>query len=400
MSFRTFLIASLVTSATAAKLLVSGFGKVDGANGTVLTLNFDPGSAGGENSASLKIASTLSKIGPQPTWLDTTLYESGIVLALDEAWATPDKAGLYSLKQGANGSLDVSNFISTLGGPVSTQFYNNNAAVAIAHYAGGTIVTYKVSKDGAFTALQSIPYGPEGHGPGAGQTASHVHQSIIDPTGQYLVFPDLGLDAVHVFCIDSSTSKLTAHDDLKVASGSGPRHGTFWKSSKDTYFFLVCELNNKIISYKVEYLAKGGLGFKQVDEKSTYGDKPSNFGAAAEIQISPDHKFVLASNRNVTLQNIPSPDPTNSTEVPSDSIVTFQPQADGKLKFVQIAPSGGKFPRHFSLNKDGSLVAVGNQISYTVDIYERNIKSGHIGNRLASAFDLPSAPNNVLFVDE
>ncbi|KAF1952612.1 putative isomerase YbhE [Byssothecium circinans] len=339
-------------------------------------------------------------MGPQPTWLDLTLYKKGIVVALDEAWATADKAGLYSLKKSANGSFDVNNFASIIGGPVSTQFYNKDTAVAIAHYGGGAVSTYKVSKDGAFTELQKIPYGPEGHGPGAGQTSSHVHHAILDPTKQYLLFPDLGLDSVHVFCIDPTTGKLTAHDDIKAAPGSGPRHGAFWKSGGNTYFFLVQELNNKIVSFKVDYLPNGGLGFTQVDEQSTYGDKNSTFGAAAEIQISPDNKFVLASNRNVTLENIPNPDSSNSTKVPSDSIVTFAPQADGKLKFVQLAPSGGKFPRHFSLNKDGSLVAVGNQLSFSVDIWARDVKTGLLKERVASAFDLPALPNNVLFVDE
>ncbi|KAF2642980.1 putative isomerase YbhE [Massarina eburnea CBS 473.64] len=313
-------------------------------------------------------------MGPQPSWLDTTLLKSGTVLALNEAWATPDSAGLYALKKGADG-LSIKSYLPVLGGPVSSQFYNNNTAVAIAHYSGG-------------------------HGPGAGQTTSHVHHSILDPTGKYLVFPDLGLDAIHVFCIDPTTGKLTAHDDIKDATGSGPRHGVFWKSGKDTYFFLVHEINNKITSFKVEYLAKGGLGFTKVDEQSTYGPKDEPFGAAGEIQISPDQKFILASNRNVTLSNIPNPDPSNSTQIASDSIATFQPQADGKLKFVELAPSGGKFPRHFSLNKDGSLVAVGNQNSFSVDIYARDVKTGKLGNRVASAYDLPSLPNNVLFIDE
>jgi hypothetical protein len=90
MSLRTLIITGLVTSATAAKLLVSGFAKVDGTNGTILTLDYP----------SLKISSINSKIGPQPTWLDATLYKSnGLILSIDEAWATADRAGLYSCQR-------------------------------------------------------------------------------------------------------------------------------------------------------------------------------------------------------------------------------------------------------------------------------------------------------------
>lgn len=392
MALRTLLVAGLATSATAAKLLVSGYAKGEGSNGTVLTLDYP----------SLKTISTNSKLGPQPTWLDTSLYREGLVLGLDEAWATPDKAGLYSLKKGANGALDVAGFATVLGGPVSTQFYNKKQAVAIAHYGGGAISTFTVSKDGAFAPLQNVTYGSEGHGPGAGQTTSHVHHAVLDPTQSYIVFPDLGLDATHVFCIDPKTNKLTAHADLKAAPGAGPRHAAFWKSGNKTFLFIVHELNNSLVSYEVTYLKNGGgLAFKEVDSKSTYGDKPAPAGAAAgEIQVSPDNKFVLASNRNATLQNVPNPDPSNSTQVPSDSIVTFKPSPDGKLEFVQLAPSGGKFPRHFSTNKDGSLVAVANQQSFSVDVYQRDVRSGLIGKKVSSAFDLPSNPNNVLFVDE
>ncbi|CAI6337698.1 unnamed protein product [Periconia digitata] len=392
MSLRTLLVAGLATSATAVKLLVSGYAKVDGTNGTVLTLDYP----------SLKTVSTNDKMGPQPTWLDTTLYkEKGLVLGLDEAWSTPDKAGLYALKKSSNGGLDVTGFATILGGPVSTQFYNKNSAVAIAHYGGGAISTFSVAKDGAFAPLQNITYGTEGHGPGAGQTTSHVHHSVIDPTGRFLVFPDLGLDATHVFCIDPATNKLTAHADLKAVAGAGPRHAVFWQSGRKTFLIIVHELNNSIVSYEVSYPREGGLAFKEVDSQSTFGNITAPAGAAAgEIQVSPDRKFVLASNRNATLSNVANPDPSNSTQVPSDSIVTFKPTPQGKLEFVQLAPSGGKFPRHFSTNKDGSLVAVANQQSFSVDVYARDVRTGMLGKKVSSAFDLPSNPNNVLFVDE
>jgi 6-phosphogluconolactonase (cycloisomerase 2 family) len=110
-----------------------------------------------------------------------------------------------------------------------------------------------------------------------------VHQALLDPTGQYMLFPDLGADLVHVYCIDSANNNLTAHKPLKSTAGYGPRHATFWTNEDESavYLFVVHELSNKIVSYVVTYLEEGGLEFTQVDEVSTFGDKETPKGAAA-----------------------------------------------------------------------------------------------------------------------
>jgi 6-phosphogluconolactonase (cycloisomerase 2 family) len=67
----------------------------------------------------------------------------------------------------------------------------------------------------------------------------------------------------------------------------------------------------------------------------------------------------------------------------SDSLVTFAPQADGSLQFIQIAAAGGSTPRHFSFNKAGDLIAVGLQGNSLVVILERDVATGAIGEVLA-----------------
>ena len=58
---------------------------------------------------------------------------------------------------------------------------------------------------------------------------------------------------------------------------------------------------------------------------------------------------------------------------------------DGSLQWVQIAAAGGSAPRHFSFNKDGTLVAVGLMGNNAVSILTRNPSSGTIGNVVATA---------------
>jgi 6-phosphogluconolactonase (cycloisomerase 2 family) len=391
MALRNMLIAGLATSASAVKLLTSAFGS-DPVNGQIKEFELSSGA--------LKTLTSFDGAGAQPTWLDLTLGLQNVVV-IDEAWST--NASLSTIAQGSDGKFKLVNQIGILGSPVSVQFYNDKKALAIAHYGTGAVTTYLHNTNGTYTPLETFKYSNATKGPKPQQAdGSHVHHAVLDPSGQYLVFPDLGLDAVHVFCIDKKTNKLTAHDDIKAPAGYGPRHAAFWKSGKDTYLFVIHELESRIISYKVTY-ATSGLTFKQVDDVSTYGSMPVNTtaAAAAEITVSPDNKFVVGSNRIFTVFNVTNPDPTNSTKIESDSVVTFKPSADGKLAFVQLAPSGGKNPRHFSFNKDGSLIAVtnGGSVKPSLDIYKRDLKSGKIGDKVASSVDLGGGVNNVRWIE-
>ncbi|KAJ4286821.1 hypothetical protein N0V90_013073 [Kalmusia sp. IMI 367209] len=388
MALRNLLLAGMATSASAVKLLVGGYGPTgDNPNGYLDTLDYTNGA--------LKKTSENTEAGAQPAWIDLTLKGKAVVV--DESWATANSSGLHTFAINADSSVQHTAYVEIpRGGPVSTQFYNNNANLAIAHYGGHGLTTYTVGANG-FTLLQNIGYEDRTPGPKPQQAdGSHVHHSVLDPTGQYVVFPDLGLDVTHVFCIDGSTGKLVEHAELKAPTGYGPRHAAFWKSGSTTYLFIIHELENKIISYKVDYVRSGGLTFKQIDEVSTYGTatEATKYGAAAEIAVSPDSKFLLASNRNVTLTQVPNVDPNNSTKIDSNSIATFKLASTGKLSFVQLAPSGGLFPRHFELNKDGSQIAIANQNSGNVRIYKRDVATGKIGAQ-AAAIAVPGSPNNV-----
>ncbi|KAF2788616.1 putative isomerase YbhE [Melanomma pulvis-pyrius CBS 109.77] len=391
MAIANLLLATLAGSAAATKLYITSYAPPNATVGAVTTLELSPGLGQG----ALKSVAANNECGSAPTWLDDTLGND-VIFCVDEGFQTPN-ASINTLKINADGSLKSIAKVDTIQGPVSTQFFNKNKALALAHYGGSAISTFTVSGKGTFTPLQNFTFVAKG--PRPEQEASHVHEAIIDPTGQYLLFPDLGADVVRVYCIDPATSLIAAHDSLQSKPGYGPRHAVFRKTGGKTYLYVIHELGNKIIAYKVEYLESGGLGFKEVQEIGLYGSQETPAGTkAAEISVSPDHRFIVASNRNATVFSVDNPDPKNSTKIPSDSLVTFAPKNDGTLEFVQLAPSGGSFPRHFKFNKDGSLIAVGNQNTFTVDVFTRNVKSGKLGARVASA--LIGAPVTNIVWDE
>ncbi|RYN62523.1 hypothetical protein AA0118_g5428 [Alternaria tenuissima] len=370
----TLLIAlSVIGQAAADRLLVASYGNETHA-GAIQTLEVLP-STSANSSHAMKVTQENHECGTLPTWLDASLGLDRIV-CLDESAAN---ASLTMLSLGDDGSLQKVSNTSVLGGAVSSASYNNKSALALAHYGPEPAISlFTIDGENKFSSLQNITF----------QAPEQIHQAVVDPTGQYMIFPSLGADTVHVYCIDPVSHLLTEHAPLKSKQGYGPRHAVFWTGSNSTktYLFVVHEKSNKITSYEVCYLEQGGLAFTEVDEVSTYGNQtvpPATF--ASEMTLSPDNKFLIAANRNGTVFKVENSDPTNSTQVSSDSLVTFKPSADGKLSFVQLAKSGGWYPRHFSMNQNGSLIAVANQLSKNVDIYARNLETGIIEDSKAVA---------------
>ena len=233
-------------------------------------------------------------------------------------------------------------------------------------------------------------------GPGAvpdRQASPHPHEAVLDPTGQYIIVPDLGADLIRVFAINPKTQALTEKASFKTPAGSGPRHAAFHNpygvsgEGATTYLYVVTELTSTIISYSVSYQPNaGGLNFTAVQEVPALGQlSHSRINAPAGIALSPDNRFLLLSNRNSSIFTLPNPDASNSTAVSSDSITTFSLNTSGKLGFVQAWPTYGLFPRHFSLNPAGNLLAVGNQNSANVVVLQRDVATGLIGDVLAEA---------------
>ncbi len=102
-------------------------------------------------------------------------------------------------------------------------------------------------------------------------------------------------------------------------------------------------------------------------------------------KMKPDSKFLLTSSRNATFFNLTNFDKTNSTKIPSDTLQSWAiDHATGELSLKQITPAGGSFPRQFSVNKAGDLVAVGLQMDGRVVVIERNVVDGTLGDFVAN----------------
>lgn len=396
MLISTVFLATIAAHCSATYLYVSSYA----GNVTTLSLTESNGTY------SLQTVAQNALCAPNPAWL--TLDRSHNRLYCLNEGLTSLNGSISSFALSRNGSLSLLSNVSTINGPVASVIYGTtpNRAIALAHYVGSAVSTFAIDdcSNGTTSPLQNFTFSLSQPGPNAArQEAPHAHDAVLDPTGQYIIVPDLGADLVRVFGMDADTGVLNEETPLSVAPGSGPRHAEFYSPSGlacencTLYLYVVGELAGTITAYRVTYPAAGGLAFEEVYTTNTYGGGALPAGIApAEIEISPDNRFLIVSNRNDSRFGIPNPDPNNSTSVVSDSLATFALNADGSLAFTQLWPAGGSFPRHFSLNRAGNLVAVALQRSSRVVIWQRNVILGALTSVVAYA-DVEGQVNTVIW---
>jgi 6-phosphogluconolactonase (cycloisomerase 2 family) len=216
-------------------------------------------------------------------------------------------------------------------------------------------------------------------GPNPRQDVPHPHAAHLDPTGKFILTPDLGADIVRIFKIDATSGKLTACPEGKADAGDGPRHIEFWKSAAGVQkAYTVNELGNSVSAWDVTYPSNasgsGCLSLKKTQTLSTYapGKKGGPTTKAAEIRVVGN--FLYASNRA---------DETFGTQQDSIAAYTINPTT-GAITWLEAANSYSYYPRTFQFNKNGTLLAVGGQTSSNVAIIARDPATGRLGKLVAN----------------
>lgn len=342
---------------------------------------------------------------PNASWLHIDPKHQNLY-CLDENSASLTNGSLNSFKiDSKSGVLTQVKRLVTPAAPVNSIIYtspNGSQLLAVAHYTHA-FSTWTLSPNGSFAPLQTFNFTAP-PGPKPQQLAPHPHQVRIDPTNKYFVIPDLGANLIRIYYIDPLTLLLTPRPSIPVVPGSGPRHGIFHTHghhNTSTHYYLVTEIASTLTSYNVEYLpSNGGLSLEPLANSTTYGPNHTAafaYNDAAEIALAPDGKSVVVSNRNTTFFDIPNPNPANATLEHSDTMATFDIGLNGTIKFGALSPAGGSFPRQFSLNRKGDLVAVGLQLSGRVVVYERCEKTGRLGSKVLADVEGLGAVTSVVW---
>lgn len=257
---------------------------------------------------------------------------------------------------------------------------------------GSAISTFALPIQRAQPQLQAFHFNLTRPGKVDQQDSSHPHQVFLDPTGSFIVSPDLGADLLRVYAIDDGPSgKLTACPSLNVTYGSGPRHGVFWtdgtgqeaevgKSTHTrkmaavgkTMMYLVNEIGGTMMVYDVSYSRSGCLSFEKTQTLVPYpgGVMPDGATPAGINRVGDEIYVSIRSDQKFK---------------PSDSMVVLdRSPEDGSVKVRNSVSALGKVPRTFVINRAGDLVAIGNQASATVAIVHRDRETGNLGDEIAA----------------
>lgn len=286
---------------------------------------------------------------------------------------SPDHRFVYSVNENAtdstaavsafafdktDGKLKFINSQSSGGGaPCFISMDQTGSMVFTGNYLGGSLAMLPVNEDGSLKQAEIVIQHNGKSINERRQESPHVHCTLISPDNNYLLVADLGTDHVASYAVDANYGKMESNPSFiyEAEPGAGPRHLTFHPNGMFAY--LINELNGSIVSFRYE---EGTL-----DPIQTISTLPKGYKgriSGADIQISPDGKFLYASNREDL-----------------NSIVIYAiNQETGKLSYTGHQASGGEHPRNFMIDPTGKFLLVANRNTNNVVVFSRDAKTGHL----------------------
>jgi len=331
----------------------------------------------------LELINKVTGCGVTPAWLHLD-EETRTLYCFDESWQGSGVLQQYALnsKKAPTAQLTLTGSAATPGNTVHGSLYggkDGKSFVITSEYSPSTITTYKLPITSETKALQTLEFTMSAPGPRPDrQDRPHPHAAFTDPSGAFMIVPDLGADLTRIFKVNQKTGFLTACPAVATLPGDGPRHGEFKEVDGSLKYYSLNEVSSSVGVYDVVYPSRnskdGCLSLKLKQTISTYGpDVPlGNVNVkSGEIRIVGNN--VYASNRNDT-----------SFGFEQDSIATYKICKGGKLTFMELANSYSYYPRSFSFNKAGTYVAIGGQTTANVAIVKRDTRTGKLGKLVAN----------------
>jgi 6-phosphogluconolactonase len=215
----------------------------------------------------------------------------------------------------------------------------------------------------------------QGHGPDASrQEGPHCHSVAISPDNRRLVAVDLGADRLFSYRFDSQAGKLTAEGETATPAGAGPRHAVFHPNGRMLY--VTGELDSSLASYSVD---ESGLGLAVSAPATQRESESRNYPSG--ILVTPDGHHLLVANRG------------------ADTIAVFwiDPQSGLPTLKAEYA-CGGAFPRAIRFDRAARRLAVANQKSDTVALFDWDFAEGKLSAEPTEMIPV-KAPLDMLFVN-
>ncbi|MEI9946303.1 MAG: lactonase family protein [Chitinophagaceae bacterium] len=279
-----------------------------------------------------------------------------------------DRKNVYAVSEAKNGSLNAYAFDASTGtlkflnkvptvGSAYVSVDKGKTMAVTANYDGGSVTVAPLASDGSLIEGKARTIQHEGSSVNKQrQDKPHVHSVVWSPDKKYLFAPDLGTDRVYQYRPDIKSSELLLPAQpafITIDSiGGGPRHLTFHPNGKWAY--LVLEMKGAVMAF--DY-GKGKLKAKQTI--SMVSPDFTGTGSGADIHISPDGKFLYASNRGR-----------------ANEIAIYSINKKGELTMIGRQSVLGRTPRNFAITPGGEFLLVANQDTNEIIIFKRDQKTG------------------------
>ena len=257
---------------------------------------------------------------------------------------TPYDYRLRLLGKASTGGMGPCHLVVTRGGKLFA-----------ANFGSGSLAGFLLRPDGML-GERSFFIQFQGSGPDPKrQEAPHAHCVVADPSGRFVLVCDLGTDRVMVYRIGDKDAFAAPADPafFTVSGGSGPRHLAFSRDASRIY--VIAELKSTVSVFSWDSAA-GRASLLQ-----TVSTLPSDWvgtSTAAEVRLTPDGRFLYASNRG------------------HDSIAMFPVLPDGRLGTVHTEPCGGRTPRFFTFDPSGQFMLCACQNSDSIRVLHRDTSTG------------------------
>lgn len=219
-----------------------------------------------------------------------------------------------------------------------------------ANYNGGSLSMVKTNGFGMFeNAVHVIQF--QGEGPNKSrQQQSHLHCIYPSPDSLYLFANDLGADKIYRMDYSDNLENSSVIE-FSVKPGSGPRHSSFHPNGK--WVYTITELSGEVIAYNYT----DGL----LEEFQTILADKFHAGGSADIQISPDGKYLYASNR-----------------LEGDGIAIFSIDQDNGVLSAIGYQQTGQHPRNLAVTPNGKFILAACRDENQIEIYQIDDNTGFL----------------------
>jgi 6-phosphogluconolactonase (cycloisomerase 2 family) len=239
--------------------------------------------------------------------------------------------------------------------PVYVAVHKSGKWLVNGNYTEGSVSVHPLLENGKIDSLaQNFQY-IEGSVNKERQERSHIHSTVFSPQNDYLFLPDLGADKIRCYQFDATQKQPlieTNHPFFKIDLEAGPRHFTFHPNQK--FGYCIEEMAGAISVYRYE----GGI-LTKIQRINTHPDNIKEGFESSDIHISPDGKFLYATNRGK-----------------ENNIAIFSIAQNGLLKSIGYQSTLGEHPRIFAIDESGKFLIATNVLTGNVVVFRRNSQTG------------------------